>query len=396
MPLVTSAILALNAGSSSLKFGLFEAGSQEGPVLTVSGACEDLDDEPSLVAKDASGKSIFKRAVKPASPPVEVLLRDLFDVLDPYLAQAPLSAVGHRIVHGGKRFSTPVLLTGEIVEALDALTPMAPLHQPAGLAPVRAISKLLPGLPQIGCFDTAFHRTLEPPVNRYALPREFEESGIRRYGFHGLSYEFVAGQLQALSPGLRGKRCVVAHLGSGCSLCAMREGRSLDTTMGFTALDGLMMATRPGAIDPGVLLYLQQARGMSVKELETLLYHKSGLLGVSGVSADVRTLLGSKDPRAAEAIDLFTFRIAREIAAMGATLQGIEALVFTGGIGEHSWQIREAVCERLRWLDVLLDANANRSGKGRITGEGSAVDVYAIATNEELIIARQVLATVPI
>ncbi|WP_348641160.1 acetate/propionate family kinase [Mesorhizobium sp. B2-3-7] len=396
MPLVTSAILALNAGSSSLKFGLFEAGSQEGPVLTVSGACEDLDDEPSLVAKDASGKSIFKRAVKPASPPVEVLLRDLFDVLDPYLAQAPLSAVGHRIVHGGKRFSTPVLLTGEIVEALDALTPMAPLHQPAGLAPVRAISKLLPGLPQIGCFDTAFHRTLEPPVNRYALPREFEESGIRRYGFHGLSYEFVAGQLQALSPGLRGKRCVVAHLGSGCSLCAMREGRSLDTTMGFTALDGLMMATRPGAIDPGVLLYLQQARGMSVKELETLLYHKSGLLGVSGVSADVRTLLGSKDPRAAEAIDLFTFRIAREIAAMGATLQGIEALVFTGGIGEHSWQIRDAVCERLRWLDVLLDANANRSGKGRITGEGSAVDVYAIATNEELIIARQVLATVPI
>ncbi|MBZ9893880.1 MULTISPECIES: acetate/propionate family kinase [unclassified Mesorhizobium] len=393
---MTSAILALNAGSSSLKFGLFEAGSQEGPVLTVSGACEDLDDEPSLVAKDASGKSIFKRAVKPASPPVEVLLRDLFDVLDPYLAQAPLSAVGHRIVHGGKRFSTPVLLTGEIVEALDALTPMAPLHQPAGLAPVRAISKLLPGLPQIGCFDTAFHRTLEPPVNRYALPREFEESGIRRYGFHGLSYEFVAGQLQALSPGLRGKRCVVAHLGSGCSLCAMREGRSLDTTMGFTALDGLMMATRPGAIDPGVLLYLQQARGMSVKELETLLYHKSGLLGVSGVSADVRTLLGSKDPRAAEAIDLFTFRIAREIAAMGATLQGIEALVFTGGIGEHSWQIREAVCERLRWLDVLLDANANRSGKGRITGEGSAVDVYAIATNEELIIARQVLATVPI
>ncbi|TPK47415.1 MULTISPECIES: acetate/propionate family kinase [unclassified Mesorhizobium] len=393
---MTSAILALNAGSSSLKFGLFEAGSQEGPVLTVSGAFEDLDDEPSLVAKDASGKSIFKRAVKPASPPVEVLLRDLFDVLDPHLAQAPLSAVGHRIVHGGKRFSTPVLLTGEIVEALDALTPMAPLHQPAGLAPVRAISKLLPGLPQIGCFDTAFHRTLEPPVNRYALPREFEESGIRRYGFHGLSYEFVAGQLQALSPGLRGKRCVVAHLGSGCSLCAMREGRSLDTTMGFTALDGLMMATRPGAIDPGVLLYLQQARGMSVKELETLLYHKSGLLGVSGVSADVRTLLGSKDPRAAEAIDLFTFRIAREIAAMGATLQGIEALVFTGGIGEHSWQIREAVCERLRWLDVLLDANANRSGKGRITGEGSAVDVYAIATNEELIIARQVLATVPI
>ncbi|TPM52440.1 acetate/propionate family kinase [Mesorhizobium sp. B2-2-3] len=393
---MTSAILTLNAGSSSLKFGLFEAGSQEGSVLTVSGAFEDLDDEPSLVAKDASGKSIVKRSVKPASPPVEVLLRDLFDVLDPYLAQAPLSAVGHRIVHGGERFSAPVVLTDEIIEALDALTPMAPLHQPAGLAPVRAISKLLPGVPQIGCFDTAFHRTLEPPVNRYALPREFEESGIRRYGFHGLSYEFVAGQLQALSPGLRGKRCVVAHLGSGCSLCAMREGRSLDTTMGFTALDGLMMATRPGAIDPGVLLYLQQARGMSVKELETLLYHKSGLLGVSGVSADVRTLLGSKDPRAAEAIDLFTFRIAREIAAMGATLQGIEALVFTGGIGEHSWQIREAVCERLRWLDVLLDANANRSGKGRITGEGSAVDVYAIATNEELIIARQELATVPI
>lgn len=303
----------------------------------------------------------------------------------------PLAAVGHRIVHGGSRFVAPVNLSEAVVRDLDALTPIAPLHQPACcLEPVQVLMRSHPGLPQVGCFDTAFHHTLTPPASRYALPRAFEEQGIRRYGFHGLSYEFIAGRLREISPETFGKRTVVAHLGSGCSLCAMREGKSLDTTMGFTALDGLMMATRPGAIDPGVILYLQHVRGMSAKEVEDVLYHRSGLLGVSGLSGDVRDLLASGHPHAAEALDLFIFRIAREIAAMANTLQGLDVLVFTGGIGEHAWQVRETVCERLRWLGVKLDRSANRSGKERIADRQSVVEIHVIATDEELTIARQV------
>ena len=385
--MIAGSILTLNAGSSSLKFGLFESGTLR---RMVSGGFDGVHDMPRLAAKDGNGAPVVDRSVLQKKPPVETLLRELFGCLEPWLADRPLAAVGHRIVHGGSGFVAPVSLSEAVVRELDALTPIAPLHQPACLEPVRVLMRLHPDLPQVGCFDTAFHHTLAPPVSRYALPREFEEQGIRRYGFHGLSYEFIAGRLREISPETFSKRIVVAHLGSGCSLCAMREEKSLDTTMGFTALDGLMMATRPGAIDPGIVLYLQQVRSMSVKEVEHLLYHRSGLLGVSGLSGDVRDLLASEHPNAAEALDLFTFRIAREIAAMANTLQGLDVLVFTGGIGEHAWQIREAVCERLRWLGVKLDRDANRSGKERIAERQGVVEIHVIATDEELTIARQV------
>lgn len=389
---MADSILALNAGSSSLKFGLFEAGTLR---RALSGGFEDVHGTPRLIAKDENGALVADRSVLQEKPQVETLLDELFYYLDPWLAEMPLVAVGHRIVHGGSQFVAPVRLSEEILRKLDALTPIAPLHQPACLEPVRVLSRSHFGLPQVGCFDTAFHHTLAPPASRYALPREFEEHGIRRYGFHGLSYEFIAGRLREISLKAFGKRTVVAHLGSGCSLCAMREGKSLDTSMGFTALDGLMMATRPGAIDPGIILYLQQVRGMTAKEVEDVLYHRSGLLGVSGLSGDVRELLASEHPSAAEALDLFTFRIAREIAAMANTLQGLEVLVFTGGIGEHAWQIRAAVCERLRWLGVELDGASNRSGKERIAGRQGTVEIYVIATDEELTIARQVSAIIP-
>ena len=388
---MTRSILALNAGSSSLKFGLFEAGTLR---RTVSGGFEGVHDTPRLAAKDENGVLVADRSIRQKKPPVETLLGELFECLAPWLADRPLAAAGHRIVHGGGRFVAPVRLSEAVVRELDGLTPIAPLHQPACLEPVRALARSHPGLPQVGCFDTAFHHTLAPPVSRYALPRAFEEQGIRRYGFHGLSYEFIAGRLREISPEAFGKRTVVAHLGSGCSLCAMREGKSLDTSMGFSALDGLMMATRPGAIDPGIILYLEQVRGMSATDVEDLLYHRSGLLGVSGLSGDVRDLLASEHPHAAEALDLFTFRVAREIAAMANTLQGLDVLVFTGGIGEHAWQIRAAVCERLRWLGVRLDGDLNRSGRDRIGSLQSGVEIYVMPTNEELSIARQVAAVV--
>lgn len=384
---MTRSILTLNAGSSSLKFGLFETGTLR---RVVSGGFEDVHGMPRLGAKNETGSIVADRPLPHENPPVEVLLGALFECLAPRLAERPLAAVGHRIVHGGGRFVAPVKLSEAIVRDLDALTPIAPLHQPACLEPVRSLMRSHPSLTQVGCFDTAFHNTLAPPANRYALPRELEEQGIRRYGFHGLSYEFIAGRLREISPETFGKRTVVAHLGSGCSLCAMHGGKSLDTSMGFTALDGLMMATRPGTTDPGIILYLQQVRGMSVEEVEELLYHRSGLLGVSGLSGDVRELLASDQPRAAEALELFTFRIAREIAAMANSMQGLEVLVFTGGIGEHAWQVRAAVCERLLWLGVKMDGNANRSGKEWIADRQSAVEIHVIATDEELTIARQV------
>jgi acetate kinase len=385
-------ILALNAGSSSLKFGLFETGTLR---RSASGGFADVHGTPRFTIKNENAALVVDRLMSQEKPPVETLLDELFKCLDPWLSEKPLVAVGHRIVHGGSRFVAPIGISELVLRELDALVPMAPLHQPACLEPVRALMRSHPALPQVGCFDTAFHHALTPPVSRYALPREFEESGIRRYGFHGLSYEFVAKRLGEISPEAVGKRTVVAHLGSGCSLCAMREGKSMDTSMGFTALDGLMMATRSGAIDPGIILYLQQVRGMTVKELEGVLYHRSGLLGVSGLSGDVRDLLDDGHPHAAEAIDLFTFRIAREIAAMANTLQGLDVLVFTGGIGEHAWQIREAVCDRLLWLGVGLDKTANHAGKEQIANRRSAVDIHVIATDEELTIARQMASVIP-
>jgi acetate kinase len=382
-------ILVLNAGSSSLKFGLFDT-INTGAKHLFAGEVADIGDKPHLTVKDMNGKIILDRSW-PLPRTQDDILHDILGWADERAGKDELAAVGHRIVHGGSQFIAAARLDQETIDQLSRLTPMAPLHQEACLAPARALRSLRPNLMQIGCFDTAFHSALEPPVSRFAILRSYEESGIRRYGFHGLSYEFIAGRLKEVSPALAGKRTVVAHLGSGASLCAMRNGRSLDTTMGFTPLDGLMMGTRCGTIDPGILLYLQSERGMSAEDLEQLLYHKSGLLGVSGISSDMRTLLSSSDPRAAEAIELFTFEVAKAICAMALTLEGLDCLVFTGGIGEHAAKVRATVCNRLRWLGLELDPQANNADADLISLGSSSVEIRVIRTSEETTIARQVV-----
>lgn len=388
---MTDAVLALNAGSSSVKFGLFAVGADGAPVPRCRGTLEDRGPEPRLTAKDAAGQVLEDRRWSDG-PSHEALLGATLDWVEGHLGGDRLVGVGHRIVHGGADFRDPVRLDDATIAAIDRLTPLAPLHQPRSLEPIRALRRLRPDLPQVGCFDTAFHRDLAPPVTRYALPRRFEDAGVRKYGFHGLSYAFIAGRLTALGADLPGKRTIVAHLGQGASLCAMRDGRSLDTTMGFSALDGLVMGTRCGAIDPGVVLYLQKAHGLSADAVEHLLYHESGLLGVSGVSGDLRALEASADPRAAEAIDLFTFRVAREAAALAATLGGLDLLVFTGGIGEHSVRVRAAVCARLAWLGATVDPERNGRAADRIDARDATVEVRVVPTDEEVVIARQVLA----
>lgn len=382
---MSDAILVLNAGSSSIKVALFDLGSGGEPALLCKGLLDEHG-EPRLVIKDGAGAVLFDRH-RTSTSGEDGLFGDVLSWVDGYLASDELVAVGHRIVHGGPQFVHPVPLTGEVMEALHALTPLAPLHQERCLTPARTIGTLRPELPQIACFDTAFHHDLPPLARHFAIPRRFEAQGIRRYGFHGLSYEFIARSLAQLSPELAGRRTVVAHLGSGASLCAMRDGVSIDTTMGLTPLDGLMMATRCGAIDPGVLLYLQK-EGMSADEITHLLYEQSGLLGVSGLSSDMRALLASDDLRAADAVDLFAFSVAREVAAMANSLGGLECLVFTGGIGEHSSEIRERVCIRLGWLGIDLESAANKSGRALISTGDSKIDVRVIQTDEEGMIAR--------
>jgi acetate kinase len=312
-----------------------------------------------------------------------------------HLGADTLIAVGHRIVHGGPDHDRPELATPELLALLDKLTPLAPLHEPHNLAPIRALRSVRPALPQVACFDTAFHHFLPKVATRFALPREFEAAGVRRYGFHGLSYEYIALQLRKLAPELGAGKVIAAHLGNGASLCAMQAGRSVDTTMGFTALDGLVMGTRCGTIDPGVILYLERERAMSAKQVEDLLYQKSGLLGVSGgISSDMRTLLASSDIHAKEAIELFVFRIAREIGALTSSLGGLDGIVFTAGIGEHAPQIRAQVCQRLGWLGVQLDDDANARDAGVISSAQSRVTVRVIPTDEEAMIAHHTLDVV--
>jgi acetate kinase len=343
-----------------------------------------------LHVTDPSGRELFEKRRRAGEEEESSggLFTDIFDWIERHLTNHRLAAVGHRIVHGGRYFSAPSVVTDNIVAKLEALTPLAPLHQPRCLAPIRAIKVLQPQLTQIACFDTAFHHHLAPPVSRFAIPRRFEEQGLRRYGFHGLSFEYIASRLAALSPELPRKRTVVAHLGSGASLCAVQDGRSVDTTMGLTPLDGLVMGTRCGSIDPGVLLYLLQEERMSAQEVQHLLYEQSGLLGVSGVSADMRALLASQQASARQAVELFVFRVASETAIMANTLAGLDCLVFTGGIGEHASEIRRRICERLAWLGIRLDAVANEQGRRSIALPDSKVDVLVIPTNEETIIAR--------
>lgn len=383
----SDAVLVLNAGSSSIKFGLFEISGSE-PVLLCKGLLDEHEAKPRLVAESPSGEALFETQREASDADGGHLFADVLGFIEERFREARLRAVGHRIVHGGPDYSDPVALTDDIYGKLEALTPLAPLHQPRCLAPVRTIRAIRPSLTQIACFDTAFHHGVSPPASRFAIPGRYEARGLRRYGFHGLSFEYVAGRLARIAPELAAKRTVIAHLGNGASLCALHDGHSVDTTMGLTPLDGLVMGTRCGSIDPGVLLYLLQHESMSVDDLQHLLYHESGLLGVSGISADMRTLLASGEAAAREAVDLFTFRAAQEIAVMANTLGGLDGLVFTGGIGEHAKEIRSAIGERLAWLGVRIDLAANDAARERINAGGSAVDVLVVPTNEELTIAR--------
>jgi acetate kinase len=381
---MTQHVLAVNTGSSTIKLGIFDVeGSNARLVLRarLSRGSADLQAQ----AWDAAGVSLSAPALERSGRADEAVL-DLLTWFDGQLA-TPVQAVGHRVVHGGSHFRHPVILKPEIAEALQALAPLAPLHQLSALTVAVAIGRAHPTLPQALAFDTAFHHGHDPTVDRLGLPREFEARGLRRFGFHGLSYEYLAGRLQALDPTVADGRVIAAHLGSGASLCALRGGRSVDTTMGVTPLDGLLMGTRCGSIDPGVLLYLLHMHGLDGSQLSDLLYEKSGLLGVSGLSADMRVLLQSHEASAREAIELFVFRVAREAAALAGTLGGLEAIVFTAGIGENCPQVRAAICERLAWLGVQLDDAANGRGDAKISAPGSGVAVWVIPTDEEQMIA---------
>ncbi len=385
-------ILTLNAGSSSLKFAIFEAGSAA--TATARGEIEDLDRERHLVARDGAGTVLAQR--RWPVEPEQAAATDLHAILafaDEHIGSGALAAVGHRIVHGGLDHVAPALVTPEVLRSLEALIPLDPLHMPLNLAPIRAITAIHPDLAQVACFDTAFHRTMPLVAQTFALPRAIEAAGVRRYGFHGLSFEFIAGRLDVLDADLARKRIIVAHLGSGASLCALHGGRSVATTMGFSTLDGLMMATRCGSLDAGVVLHLA-SQGRTHDEISDLLYHRSGLLGVSGISGDLRVLSASDDPHAREAIDLFIYRIVCEAGAMAAALGGFDGLVFTAGVGEHDPAIRAAVCEGLAWLGVRLDATANIAGATFINAPDSAVDVLVIPTDEEAVIARHTMETI--
>lgn len=380
-------VLVLNAGSSSLKFGLFTAQAEPLPLAT--GLVDRIGGVARMVLKDAGGTRLHDADLTSAQA------RDHRGALQAALAQiesrfptAQVQAVGHRIVHGGQHFADPADLTADVMADLHRLVPFAPLHQPHNLAGVQAAMDEFRHARQVACFDTAFHRN-QPFVNdTFALPRRYYDKGVRRYGFHGLSYDYISGHLAQVAPSIHAGRVAVAHLGNGASMCGMLGGRSVASTMGFSALDGLPMGTRSGQLDPGVMLYMMEQEGLTAPEITDILYRKSGLLGLSGLSHDMRTLLASDDPHAAQAIAYFTGRIRRELGAMAAALEGLDALVFTGGIGENAARIRQMVCAGMGWIGIDLDAAANNANAGVISTGQSRVRVMVIPTNEELVIAR--------
>jgi acetate kinase len=387
------AILTLNAGSSSIKFALYEINGAA-PALVSHGQIEAIGTAPHFTAADTAGAVLAEqRWPEGAAQTHEMLLGTLLDWVDSHLGGDTLIGVGHRVVHGGASYDRPVLVDDALLVALARLTPLAPLHQPHNLSPIRAIAAVRPGLRQVACFDTGFHHGMPAVATRFALPRAFAAEGVRRYGFHGLSYEYIARRLAEIAPALAAGRVIAAHLGNGASLCAMQGGRSVDTTMGFTALDGLVMGTRCGTIDAGVILYLEQFHHLDAAAVQNVLYQKSGLLGVSGVSSDMRTLLASDAPAAREAIELFVYRIARDTGALAGVLGGLDGFVFSAGIGENAPEIRAAVCARLAWLGVVLDAAANRAGADVISAPESRVEVRVVPTDEQAMIAHHTLET---
>jgi len=381
-------ILVLNAGSSSIKFRAFDAGPAE-PALVFQGQVEGLYHVARFSARNATGALIAEQrwehdpgfGHQGATDCIGGFLRSHHE-------DHRLVAVGHRVVHGGLQFREAALVTPAVIEALERLTPLAPLHQPHNLAPIRMLAEARPGLPQVACFDTAFHRTQAEVAQAYALPESITSLGVRRYGFHGLSYEYIASVLPDYTEQGAAGATLAAHLGNGSSLCALAAGKSVASTMGFTAVDGLPMGTRCGNLDPGAVLFLMDHLKMDLRAVEHLIYRQSGLLGVSGISSDMRDLLGSDDARARFAVDLYVYRIGRELGSMAAATGGVDALVFTAGIGEHAALIRERVCRAARWLGVELDALANAAGGPRISTADSKVSAWVIPTNEELMIAR--------
>ena len=380
--------VVVNAGSSSLKFSVYRRAENDSWTLEARGQVEGIGTSPQFSAKDGADTPIGDVALDPSIRDARAALGFVANWLRDRYHGAHVCGVGHRVVHGGAQYSGPTIVTPEVLENLRALIPLAPLHQPYNLSAIEAVWERLPGVAQVVCFDTSFHRGQPAVAQLVPLPREIRDAGVQRYGFHGLSYEYIASVLPSVAPEIAGGRVVVAHLGSGASLCALKGGKSVDSTLGFTALDGLCMGTRPGALDPGVVLYLFQALGLSVKEVETILYKKSGLIGISGISNDMRSLLASNEPAARLALDYFVYRAAKEIAAMTAALGGIDGLVFTAGIGENSPEIRKRICVASAWLGVELDEDANARKAPRITSQASKVPAWVIPTNEELMIAR--------
>jgi acetate kinase len=386
---MADAILVLNAGSSSLKYSLYTL-TANAPVLAQRGQLDGLTTATRFVANGPDGVMLAERTFERALGHDDALTF-LLEHLRSAINEAPLRAVGHRVVHGGLRFVRPVRVDALVLVELDKLVPLAPLHQPHNLAPIRMLLAQAPQLLQVACFDTSFHRAMPDVAQAFALPPSITDRGVVRYGFHGLSYEYIASVLPGLDPAAAQGRTVVAHLGNGASMCALQGCRSVATTMGFTAVDGLMMGTRTGALDPGVMLYLMNELRMDARAIERLIYLESGLLGVSGVSSDMRALLASENPRAKFAIELFCYRIARELGSLAAALHGLDALVFTGGIGEHQALVRERVVKAAAWLGVTLDAAANAKHGPRISTEG-AVRAWVVPTDEELMIARHTCA----
>lgn len=385
---MADAILVLNAGSSSIKFSLFaaRAGSLD---LALRGQIEGLYTTPRFVARDEQGAVVSDKSWdKGTRLGHDGALDHLAGFIRGELAEQRLVGVGHRVVHGGLEYTQPARIDARVVAALEKFVPLAPLHQPHNLTPIRLLLERQPALAQVACFDTSFHRSNPEIAQRFALPAELHDAGVRRYGFHGLSYEYVASVLPQHDARAAGGRTVVLHLGNGASMCALDKGRSIASTMGFTAVDGLPMGTRSGSMDPGVILYLMNQRGMDARAIEKLIYKQSGLLGVSGISSDMRTLLASGHPRARLAVDLYLYRIRRELGSLAAALGGLDAIVFTAGIGENSAQIRERALNDAAWLGVLTDRDANEKGGPRISAAQSRVAAWAIPTNEELMIAR--------
>lgn len=383
-------IAVVNAGSSSVKFGFYDTAGDK-PLL-LKGQVEQIGVSPSLTAEDAEGNALAQRNW-PAEGFAHVQAMDaILETARELLPGSTVKGVGHRVVHGGTRFAAPVEVTPEIIAELEKLSPLAPLHQPHNLGPIKAIAENLVHIRQVACFDTGFHQSQRHLAQSYALPRDLTESGIRRYGFHGLSYEFVSTRLRVVTPEHADNRIIIAHLGNGASLCAIHQGRSVATTMGFTAVEGLAMGTRCGSIDPGVLIYLMDEKGMDARALESLIYKKSGLLGVSGISSDMRTLRSSDDPKAREAIDLFIYRIVREIGSLSAALGGLEGLVFTGGIGQRDAKTRREVVAGCAWLGAVLDDNSNAEGEVRIDAKSSKLPIWVLPTDEEGVIARHTAA----